>query len=542
ESVRHLEGGARISFGYTPSGARATDAYQPPPPPVSPGGVLAPPPPAPAGTRPSVTVSREYEYDAGGRPSAIVDSRRGRTVMRHDCYGQLVALARSDEPPEVYTHDVAGNRLAEGRLTSNAPREAVFGPGIGAVNPMRALTADQVEVTGQFVRERGNRIVRVERRGLSLMYTYDPAGYVIAKRVVLADGAVQEWRFTWNSHGRLVALTCPDGKVWRYEYDAAGRRLRKRGPDGQEIRYVWQGARVLYVLRDGVRQSTWVSEPGSGLPVMWADDRPHFILTDVVGTPTEVVNTQGSLEWQSAPRPWGDPAPEEGAPPPQLFGQWHDDESGLNYNVYRYYDPDLGRYISPDPIGIRGGLNEYVGVTSPFFGLDPLGLASDRNPGPFVLAPKGANPNTDPPAPGGTAYPAASPEGRSYRVGTPDSPRGRPISLNNATAAETHTSDGPFMVAFNGTNSGAGSSVDAAHHADQVMMQHLVDNAGEIPGQGSITVLIRGRDVCSECANAIDGPNGLGQQLADATGREVMVHEDDTPKKAPRVFSPGKPC
>jgi RHS repeat-associated protein len=59
-------------------------------------------------------------------------------------------------------------------------------------------------------------------------------------------------------------------------------------------------------------------------------------------------------------------------------GQWFDAESGLHYNVYRYFDPELGRYLTPDPIGTRGGLNEYAPVPSPVMWMDPLGLANIR--------------------------------------------------------------------------------------------------------------------------------------------------------------------
>ncbi|QGQ70270.1 RHS repeat-associated core domain-containing protein [Halomonas sp. PA16-9] len=45
--------------------------------------------------------------------------------------------------------------------------------------------------------------------------------------------------------------------------------------------------------------------------------------------------------------------------PIRLQGQWHDEESGLYYNRHRYYDPQQGRYISQDPIGLRGGTNLY---------------------------------------------------------------------------------------------------------------------------------------------------------------------------------------
>ncbi|KPQ23336.1 RHS repeat-associated core domain-containing protein [Halomonas sp. HL-93] len=62
-------------------------------------------------------------------------------------------------------------------------------------------------------------------------------------------------------------------------------------------------------------------------------------------------------------------------------GQWQDEESGLYYNRHRYYDPQQGRYISQDPIGLNGGTNLYSYVTNPTGMVDPLGLSG----GPYGL-------------------------------------------------------------------------------------------------------------------------------------------------------------
>ncbi|WP_284041310.1 RHS repeat-associated core domain-containing protein, partial [Vreelandella olivaria] len=68
--------------------------------------------------------------------------------------------------------------------------------------------------------------------------------------------------------------------------------------------------------------------------------------------------------------------------PIRFQGQWHDEESGLYYNRHRYYDPQQGRYISQDPIGLNGGTNLYGYVTNPTGMVDPLGL----NPRTIVTA------------------------------------------------------------------------------------------------------------------------------------------------------------
>ncbi|WP_315855625.1 RHS repeat-associated core domain-containing protein [Burkholderia contaminans] len=56
-------------------------------------------------------------------------------------------------------------------------------------------------------------------------------------------------------------------------------------------------------------------------------------------------------------------------------GQQADEESGLAYNRYRYYDPNSGRFVSKDPIGLAGGINVYQYAPNPVSWIDPLGLA-----------------------------------------------------------------------------------------------------------------------------------------------------------------------
>ncbi|MBD3896818.1 RHS domain-containing protein, partial [Halomonas sp. ML-15] len=99
--------------------------------------------------------------------------------------------------------------------------------------------------------------------------------------------------------------------------------------------------------------------------------------TDALGTPMQLVTAKGEALWQAQPDDWAAVTNERGtaSQPIRFQGQWHDEESGLYYNRHRYYDPQQGRYISQDPIGLKGGRNLYGYVSNPTGMVDPLGLS-----------------------------------------------------------------------------------------------------------------------------------------------------------------------
>ncbi|EBS4567996.1 type IV secretion protein Rhs, partial [Salmonella enterica subsp. enterica serovar Tanger] len=105
--------------------------------------------------------------------------------------------------------------------------------------------------------------------------------------------------------------------------------------------------------------------------------------TDVTGTPQEVTAADGTLVWAGYIRGFGENAADisnSGAyfhQPLRLPGQYFDDETGLHYNLFRYYAPECGRFVSQDPIGLRGGLNLYQYAPNPLSWIDPLGLTGE---------------------------------------------------------------------------------------------------------------------------------------------------------------------
>jgi len=96
-----------------------------------------------------------------------------------------------------------------------------------------------------------------------------------------------------------------------------------------------------------------------------------------LGTPRQLVNASGAVVWQAAYLPYGEAQVQANNAITNNLrfpGQYFDAETGLHYNWNRYYDPITGRYISADPIGLKGGLNLYGYVDgNPVNWIDPEG-------------------------------------------------------------------------------------------------------------------------------------------------------------------------
>jgi RHS repeat-associated protein len=102
--------------------------------------------------------------------------------------------------------------------------------------------------------------------------------------------------------------------------------------------------------------------------------------TDHLATPRQMTDTLGNVMWTARLDAYGKVTTETGTVVNNLRfpGQYHDRETGLYYNWHRYYSPELGRYITSDPIGLVGGLNTYAYVGgNPVGAVDPMGLETE---------------------------------------------------------------------------------------------------------------------------------------------------------------------
>ncbi len=110
-----------------------------------------------------------------------------------------------------------------------------------------------------------------------------------------------------------------------------------------------------------------------------------YFVNDPAGTPDDLVTDAGEVCGTLDRAAWGATTATGRATTPIRFqGQQEDAETGLFYNRFRYYDAEAGRYISPDPIGLAGGLQLFAYVPSPLGWIDPFGLIALDAPGHSV--------------------------------------------------------------------------------------------------------------------------------------------------------------
>ena len=286
-------------------------------------------------------LQRTFSYDVAGRLIALKDSIWGETGYAYDTRDRIW---EQDSPQcrENFTYDPASNvKSIGGSLTETLEYDA------------------------------GNRLVQAG----STRMEYDPQGRFVLRHDSVTESA-NNLVLDWNSIGRLLSAKSPDGK-WTYSYDAIGRRLQKNSAE-ESVRFVWVGDVLLQELFSSGRSRTWITPPGTFSPVAMADGQQTFgVITDATGTARDLVSSSGKLQCSISYGTWGEVQKFFGditQLPIRFPGQYFDHETGFHYSRFRYYDPHYGRFISPDPLGLNGGLNEYTYAPNPFGWIDPLGL------------------------------------------------------------------------------------------------------------------------------------------------------------------------
>ncbi|MDA6976189.1 RHS repeat protein, partial [Escherichia coli] len=276
-------------------------------------------------------------------------------------------------------------------------------------------------------------------------YLYDPLGRRVAKRVWRRERDLTGWmslsrkpEVTWygwdgdrlttiqNDRTRIQTIYQPGSFTPLIRVETATGELAKTqrrsladtlqqsgGEDGGSVVFPPVLVQMLdrlesEILADRVSEESrrWLASCGLTVeqmqnqmdPVYTPARKIHLYHCDHRGLPLALVSTEGATEWCAEYDEWGNLLNEENPHQLQqlirLPGQQYDEESGLYYNRHRYYDPLQGRYITQDPIGLKGGWNFYQYPLNPVQYIDSMGLASKY--GHLNNGGYGARPNKPP--------------------------------------------------------------------------------------------------------------------------------------------------
>ncbi|NWE21968.1 RHS repeat domain-containing protein, partial [Pseudomonas sp. P7548] len=289
--------------------------------------------------------ARHYTYDKSGNLTRLLDTRKGQHDYTYDPLNRLTRADHSQDLQERFAHDPAGNLLMQNRP----------GPDIVA----------------------GNRLMIQGDRH----YDYDAFGNLIRERRGRGHSLVTEYRY--DCQHRLIGITQPNGQTASYRYDPFGRRISKT-VDDITTEFFWQGDKLIAEHHKD-RHRSYLYEPGSFRPSALLEGfgpkqtKPFHYQLDHLGTPQELTAPNGEIVWSAHYRAYGEISRLDVGKvdnPLRFQGQYFDQESGLHYNRHRYYNPDIGRYLTPDPVKLAGGINAYRYVPNPTGWVDPLGLST----------------------------------------------------------------------------------------------------------------------------------------------------------------------
>ncbi|MEZ7787181.1 RHS domain-containing protein [Neisseria perflava] len=307
-------------------------------------------------------VNRRYAYDKAGNLIQSADQRSGVLNYVYDKIGRIQEARNSQTGrSETFAFDPAHNILSD---------KAAEGKGNNLVS--------------------GNRLK--EYNGIE--YTYDALGNLIYRQ--LPNGENQYYQYDLENQLVRAEIKKPAGntEIWTYAYDPFGRRLSKErqdklawtSTDPKRTHFVWDGTRLLQEYTYKGSYTYIYTDQDSYEPLAQifdnAKDSKQYLAyfhNDQISIPREMTDIHGNLLWYGEYTAWGRLKKDERVyknahQPFRLQNQYFDEETGLHYNLMRYYEPEAGRFVNQDPIGLLGGSNLYRFAPNAQGWTDPSGF------------------------------------------------------------------------------------------------------------------------------------------------------------------------
>lgn len=321
----------------------------------------------------SVVSQHVYAYDDAGNRVTHEETAGGTTSIyayAYDPLSRLVEVTNTAMTPpaiERYAYDPLGNRT---RKTSGAD----------------TLTYSYDLRTNQLTDVRGGA-------ALAAAFLYDDNGNLVLKceggAVTVSAGTCSGTtvtELTYDALNRMARAARSDLPAPQtYVYDDQGRRIQKTF-GASVTHYLYDGLDIVaeYGAAWGAPAALHTHGPGVDMPLLrQAGAQAHYYHQDGLGSVLAVTTASGAVAASARYDAWGNTVASTGVLPVYGYSGREPDETGLIYYRARYYDPAVGRFTQPDPIGFAGGdINLYAYVKgNPVNETDPTGLRNILVPG-----------------------------------------------------------------------------------------------------------------------------------------------------------------
>lgn len=278
-------------------------------------------------TRGVATVKdHQYQYNNGSQITQITEPTITRSYA-YDAVDRLTSASYTSptQPAESYAYDAVGNR-------TSSHLSASYG-----YQPFKRMTSTS-----------------------SATFVYDANGNLTSR----TDGTGTR-TFVWDFENRLKQVTLPHGNTVAYKYDALGRRIQRTPSAGIGANFVYDGQDVVKDFNSDGSTVEYVNGPGIDNKLRLTDSRlsatgPLYFLHDHLGSTTALTNSLGVVVSQINYDSFGNPSASANLTRYTYTGREFDSDTGLYYYRARWYDPQVGRFISEDPIGLSGGINQFA--------------------------------------------------------------------------------------------------------------------------------------------------------------------------------------
>ncbi len=208
----------------------------------------------------------------------------------------------------------------------------------------------------------------------SATYVYDNNGNLTTK-----TESGKATNFGWDFENRLTQVVTPSSGSVSYKYDALGRRIQRTGSDGSATNFTYDGQDVMKDVTNDGSTIDYLNGPGIDNKIRQTSNvrkksTALYFETDHLGSTSALTNDRGHVVDELTYDAFGNGSGSKETRY-DYTGRERDSVTGLMFYRARWYDPQLGRFISEDPVGLAGGINQFAYVgNSPQNATDPSGL------------------------------------------------------------------------------------------------------------------------------------------------------------------------